>query len=215
MANGKVITGYSKPYVALYNSNNGNPTYSNGMPLARGVSVNLSAESGDGVNFYADNVVAESVGGVFTGATVTFVVDGLKDAARKLIMGLPDASQVNGIDVYDYDDRQQIPNVGVGFIVRYMEQGITTYSPVVFTKAAFSVDGLEAATQEESVDFQTTELEATVMRDDSANHIWRRIAVDQATEAEAENVIKAMLGITTENAENNGGNSEENSAEGA
>ena len=202
MANGKVITGYSKPYVALYNSNDGDITYSDGMPLARGVSVNVSAESGDGVNFYADNVTAESVGGVFTGATVTLVVDGLKAAARTLIMGLPEPSTIDvggeSVNVYDYDDRQTIPNVGIGFIIRRMENGVTTYMPVVLTKCAFGVDGLEAATQEDSIDFQTTELEATVMRDDSANHLWRRIGEDQATEAEAENVIKTLLNIDIE-----------------
>ena len=69
MANGKVVTGFSKPYVALYDSNNGSPLYTSGMALARGVSASLSTESGDGVNFYADNITAESTGGIFTGAT--------------------------------------------------------------------------------------------------------------------------------------------------
>lgn len=199
MANGKVITGYSKPYVALYNANEGSPTYSGGMPLARGVDVSVEAETGDAVNFYADNVMAESVGGVFTGATITMTVDGLKDAARKLIMGLPNAESMTvgseTVQVYKYDDRQQIPNVGIGFIIRYMEQGVTTYQPVVFTKASFSVDGIEAATQEEEVEFQTTELEAALMRDDSANHVWRIVAADQTTEAAAENIIKGILNV--------------------
>lgn len=201
MANGKVITGYSKPYVALYNANNGSPTYSGGMPLARGVDVSVEAETGDAVNFYADNVMAESVGGVFTGATITMTVDGLKDAARKLIMGLPDAESMtiggSSVQVYKYDDRQQIPNVGIGFVIRYMEQGVTTYQPVVFTKASFSVDGIEAATQEEEIEFQTTELEAALMRDDSANHVWRIIAADQTTEQAAENIVRGLLNITT------------------
>lgn len=200
MANGKVITGYSKPYVALYNPNNGSPTYSSGMPLARGVDVSVESETGDATNFYADNVLAESVGGVFTGASITMTVDGLKDAARKLIMGLPDPTSVtvgqNTVDVYEYDDRQVIPNVGIGFIIRYMESGVTTYQPVVFTKASFAVDGIDAATQEEEVEFQTTELTASLMRDDSANHVWRRIGVDQTTEAAAEDVVKALLNIS-------------------
>lgn len=200
MANGKVITGYSKPYVALYAANNGSPTYSGGIPLARGVDVSVEAETGDSVNFYADNVLAESVGGVFTGATITMTVDGLKDAARRLIMGLPEPTSLtvgsNTVDVFEYDDRQNIPYVGIGFIIRYMEQGVTTYQPVVFTKAAFSVDGIEAATQEEEVEFQTTELEASLLRDDSTNHIWKRIAADQTTEAAAEAVIRTMLNIT-------------------
>ncbi len=200
MANGKVITGYSKPYVALYNYNGGAITYSSGMPLARGVDVAVEAESGDGVNFYADNVVAESVGGVFTGATITMTIDGLKAPARKLIMGLPTAEQItvgqNTYDVVKYDDRQQIPYVAIGFVVRYMENGNTTYTAVVFKKAAFNVDGLDAATQEEEIEFQTTELEATLMRDDSQYHEWKNLVEELPSEEEAENVIKALLNIT-------------------
>lgn len=199
MANGKVITGYSKPFVALYNNNEGTITYSSGMPLARGVDVSVEAETGDAVNFYADNVMAESVGGVFTGATITMTVDGLKDAARKLIMGLPSAEPLtvgsDSVDIYTYDDRQNIPNVGIGFVIRYMESGVTTYQPVVFTKASFSVDGLDAATQEEEIEFQTTELEASLMRDDSEHHAWRKIGAEQTTEAAAVNVVKALLNI--------------------
>ena len=201
MANGKVITGYSKPYVAIYAANNGSPTYSSGMPLARGVSVSVETETGESVNFYADNVIAESVGGVFTGATLNLVVDGLKDDARKLIMGLPTATSqtINGasVSILEYDQRQSIPYVGIGFIVRYMESGVTTYSPVIFPKAVFAVDGLSANTQEESIDFQTQELSATVMHDDSANHRWKRIAADQTTEQAAENIIRSLLGIAT------------------
>lgn len=200
MANGKVITGYSKPYVALYASNSGSPTYSSGQILARGVDVSVEAETGDSTNFYADNVIAESVGGVFTGATITMTVDGLKDQARKLIMGLPEPTSLtvgsNTVNVYEYDDRQVIPYVGIGFVVRYMEEGVTSYQPVVFTKAAFDVDGLEAATQEETIEYQTQELSATLMRDDSTNHRWRRVGEEQTTEAEAEAVIKAILNIT-------------------
>lgn len=199
MANGKVITGYSKPFVALYNNNEGTIAYSSGMPLARGVDVSVEAETGDAVNFYADNVMAESVGGVFTGATITMTVDGLKDAARKLIMGLPNAEPLtvgsDSVDIYTYDDRQNIPNVGIGFVVRYMESGVTSYQPVVFTKASFSVDGLDAATQEEEIEFQTTELEAALMRDDSEHHAWRKIGAEQTTETAAVNVVKALLNI--------------------
>ena len=201
MANGKVITGYSKPYVALYNANEGSPTYTSGMPLARGVSAQVESTTGDAVNFYADNVIAESAGGVFTGATLTLVVDGLKDDARKLIMGLPTPTEetINGqtVDVYEYDDRQVIPYVGVGFIIRWMEQGVTTYQPVVFTKGTFAVDGLSAQTQEENIQFQTSELTCTIMRDDSEHHRWRRIVADQTSELEAENILRGLLGIST------------------
>lgn len=197
MANGRVITGYSKPYVALYAAEGGTVTYTSGQYLARGVSVSLDVETGDSQNFYADNVLAESASGVFSSGTATLTVDGLKDAARKLIMGLPAETTVevsgSSVKVQDYDDRQAIPYVGIGFVIRYMENGATSYVPYVLTKAIFSEDGLEANTQEESIEFQTTELTATLMRDDSTNHMWRRIGEAQTTEAAAEAVIQALL----------------------
>lgn len=197
MANGRVITGYSKPYVALYTNNGGTITYSSGMALARGVDINVSVDTNDASKFYADNVLAEEAGNLFTSGSVTATVDGLKDAARKLVMGLPTATTVtvgtSTVDVYEYDDRQQIPYVGFGFVVRVMEDNVTSYVPFVFPKIQFAEDGLEASTQEESIDFQTSELTASIMRDDSTYHRWKRIGEEQATEALAEAVVQALL----------------------
>ena len=197
MANGRVITGYSKPYVAVYTNNSGTITYSSGMALARGVDINVSVDTNDASKFYADNVLAEEAGNLFTSGSVTATVDGLKDAARKLIMGLPTATSVtvgtSTVDVLEYDDRQQIPYVGFGFVVRVMEDNVTSYVPFVFPKIQFAEDGLEAATQEESIDFQTSELTASIMRDDSTYHCWKKIGEEQTTEALAEAVVKALL----------------------
>jgi hypothetical protein len=66
---------------------------------------------------------------------------------------------------------------------------------VLFTKCQFNEDGLAAETQGENIEFQTEELTAAVLRDDSTNHTWRRLAADQETEAAAEAVLKAMLNI--------------------
>lgn len=197
MANGRVITGYSMPKVAVYSYEGSAVTYTGLMALARGVSVSMDVETSDSSDFYADNVLAESAGGRFTGGTVTLTVDGLKDAARKAIQGLPTETNLTvgseQVKVLEYDDRQAAPYVGVGFVVRYMENGITSYVPVVLTKCVFDVDTIEAETQSETIDFQTTELTATIARDDSANHTWRRIGEAQTTEAKAVAVIDAML----------------------
>lgn len=197
MAAGRVLTGFSMPYVATYSASGSTITYTGASQLARGVSVAIAIESGDGSTFYADNVAAEGTGGVFTGGTVTLTVDGLKDAARKLIEGLANPTEVtvgsDTVDVYSYDTDQVIPYVGIGFVARYMENGVTTYVPVVLTKCQFDVDGMEAATQAESVEFQTQELTATIMRDDSTKHCWRKIAEAQETETAAVAVITALL----------------------
>lgn len=197
MASGRVITGYSKPKVALYSATGNTVTYSEVQDLARGVDVSIEPETADSNDFYADNVLAETASGQFSGGTLTMNVDGLKDAARKLIMGLPTATEVTvgseTVDVYDYDNRQVIPYVGVGFVVRYMEDGVTSYMPVVLPKVQFAVEGLEAATQEDEIDWQTQELTASIMRDDTVDQKWRRVAAAQTTEAKAVAVIEALL----------------------
>lgn len=202
MANGKVLTGFSMPWVALYANSSGTISYSGGIPLARGVSVSMSVEASSDNDFYADNVLAETDNQGFSSGTVTLTVDGLKDAARKLIMGLTATKSVTvGTDstvVFDqYDDTQAIPYVGVGFIARYMEDGVTTYVPYILNKVKFNPDGLDAETQGEEIDWQTQELEGTIMRDDSANHAWKLIGAAQTTEDAAYNAIKAVLTAAT------------------
>ena len=193
MAAGKVCTGFSKPYVALYSATGGTVTYSSGQLLARGVSVSVSADTGDDNNFYADNIIAETESGVFTSGEVTLTVDGLLAAAEKLIMGLPTA----GADGFTpYDDDQVIPDVGIGFIARYMSAGVTTYTPVILPRCAFSFPGIDAATQEENIDWQTRDLTAKIKRAEDAKRTWRKVGGDEATEAAAEAAIKTAFGIT-------------------
>lgn len=197
MANGKVITGYSMPFVALYAAANGVVTYSGGIPLARGVDVSLSVEGGGDNDFYADNVKAESDTQTFSSGTLSLTVDGLKAAARKLISGVKttrkEGSGDTAISFDVYDDKQEMPYVGVGFVVRYMEDGVTTYAPIIIKKVKFSPEGLDAATQEENIDWQTTKLEASIMRDDTANHEWKLVGEDQTTEEAAVAAYKLVL----------------------
>lgn len=197
MANGRVITGFSHPYVAKYatTEQTGNIVlaYSDGQILARGVSASLSTESSDDNKFYADNIIAETAAGSFGSGELTLTVDGLLDAASRLILGLPAA---DGDGWTHYGDSMDIPYVGVGFIVRYMSGGSTTYVPVVLHKCKFAVPNIDAATQEEDIDFQTQELTATVLRDDTANHEWRVVGTAVTTEALADNAIKSYLNIS-------------------
>ena len=189
---GKVITGFSKPYVALYSASGTTVSYSDGQLLARGVSVTASPESSEANNFYADNIIAESLAGQFTGGQVTLTVDGLLQDAEKLIQGLPAADE-NGF--VHYNDSQQKPFVGIGFVVRYMSDNVTYYTPVVFNKGTFNQIEQAAETQGEEVEFQTTELVFNIMKDDSALHDWRLVGGELTTELAAENAIRTVFGI--------------------
>lgn len=190
MANGRVCTGFSSPYVATYVNTNGTITYTDGMELARGVSVELDVESGDDNNFYADNVVAESSAGEFVSGTITLTVDGVKDDARTFILGLP-AADDNGF--VHYGDSASAPYVGIGFIARYMESGTTTYVPTIITKAKFNQPKKNAATQEDTIEWQTEELTAGVFRDDSDNRDWKLEGGEYSTEALAIAAMQTIL----------------------
>lgn len=192
-AKGRVVTGFSKPYVAKYSNVGTTISYSDGMQLARGVDVNISPESSDDNKFYADNIAAESASGQFTGGSVDITVDGLFTAAEKLIMGLPSADTDGWIA---YGNNQQVPYVGIGFIVRYMSDGVTSYVPFVLPKVIFDAIPTEAATQEDEIDWQTQSLTAQINRDDSANNVWKYIGTDYASESLAEAALCEKLGIT-------------------
>lgn len=193
MAAGRVMTGFSLPYVALYTANGGTVTYSRGQRLARGVQVSIEAEAEDDNIFYADNISAESAPGIFTSGTATFTVDGLKLAAEQLIMGIPEADAQGFIH---YGENLTIPYVGVGFVCRYMEDGVTSYVPYILTKCRFVTPGVDAQTATETIEWQTQEITATLLRDDTANHDWKLVGSEQTTEALAEAKIKAIFNIT-------------------
>ena len=193
MAAGKVCTGFSNPYVALYSAQSGTITYSSGQQLARGVSVSASADQADDNNFYADNVIAETSAGVFTSGELTLTVDGLFQTAEKLIMGLPTASTSGLIP---YDDDQAIPDVGIGFVARYMSGGVTTYTPYIFPRAAFQFPAIDAATQEESIDWQTRDLTATIKRAEDTKRTWKYVGGEATSEADAVTIIKNFLNIS-------------------
>ena len=189
---GRVCTGFSKPYVAIYSNVGTAVTYSSGKLLARGVSVNLQPESSEDNNFYADNIVAESGAGEFIGGTVELEVDGLFKETEDLIFGAPTADA----DGWTADgDGNTVPYCGAGFIVRWMSEGVTTYQPVVLPKVKFAIPEEERATQEDEIEWQTTTLSAALMRDDTASHNWRYRGSSFATEALAEAALKDFFGI--------------------
>ena len=200
MSYGKVCTGFSRPYVAKYNNAGGTVTYTEGMRLARGVSVSINPEASDDNNFYADNVIAESENGRFTGGTLGLTVDGLYQDAERFVFGLPAPEEVaygesKKVNILKYGDNAEPPYVGVGVIVEYRSEGMTTYVPVILTKVKFKTSGTEAKTREDTTNWQTQELEGTMCRDDTANHTWKWVADEQATEDAAAEIIEGLFGV--------------------
>lgn len=200
MAAGRVGIGVSNVYVAKYTNTNGSTSYSNGVRLGRLVDVSFSLDDAGDNTFFADNVAAETAGAVFSGGTMDIEIDGLLEANEKFIYGLEDraAVEAGGESVAMYGDgaNSTPPYVGIGFIVSEMEDGVTSYKPVIIMKARFQKSVRDAHTMDGDIDWQTQTLTANLHRDDTANHDWRQFGANCETLATAEAVIKSVLGIS-------------------
>ena len=194
MAAGKVITGFSNPYVAWMQDGENAWSLSGGRKLARGVSVSVDIDSPGDDNFSADNAYAEHSKNTFSSGTLTLVVDGMLELTERFLIG--QAKKDDGWVCYD--DRQKSDYfIAVGFIVRYKSDGVDTFVPMVFPKCKFNPIPTSAATQEENIEFQTQELTAKIYRiKGSPKHPWKYVGDEETTEAEAEAALKTKLGIT-------------------
>lgn len=193
--------GLSKPYYAIYAEAGGVVSYSDGAVMGKATEANISIETSEDNNLYGDNGLAET-DRRFANGTLTLSTTDLSQEVSKAILGLTEQA-ITGIDgVTDtsvkelvYDDTQVTPYLGVGFIIKKKVNGVYKWRGVVLPKVMFSVPEDAATTQGESIEWQTPELTGTIMRDDSATHVWKKEATF-TTEAQAEAYIKNRLSIT-------------------
>lgn len=193
--------GLSKPYYGIYSVSGTTVSYADGAVMGKATEANIEIDTTEDNNLYGDNAIAETDRS-FAGGTLTLSTTDLSQEVSKAILGLKE-NAITGIDgVTDtsvkeliYDEEQATPYLGVGFIIKKKVDGVYRWRAVVLTKVMFSIPADAATTQGESIEWQTPELSATIMRDDSATHIWKREATF-TTEVQAEAYIKARLGIT-------------------
>lgn len=195
------IIGVSKPYVAKYSNADGTVSYSGGQILDKMTEIDVSINSAEDNNFYADNSIAESDSS-FSGGSVTVNTADLGPEATALVLGITpvpiaDISGVTDEDVNEliFDDDQRSPYLGFGCIIKKRVSNVDQWRAIILTKIMFAVPNDAATTQGETIEWQTPQLTGNIMRDDSAKHAWKREATF-TTEAQAEAYIKARLGIT-------------------
>lgn len=189
--------GLSKPYFAIYNENNGAPTYSGGGTIGKYTEFSLELDDAEANILYADNGPAES-DNQFTGGTANVTTDDLRPEPMMAVLGLK-AEQIDdaeGAQWIVFDDDQAIPYIGLGGVVKKKVNNTTMWQAFILTKVQFANPGLDAVTQGETIEWQTPSLSATVMRDDGPKHRWFMLSTFFQTEADAEAAIKAYLNIT-------------------
>ena len=193
--------GLSKPYFSIYSNEDNTVVYSDGGVLGKATEANITINATDDNNLYADNSIAETER-TFSDGTLTISTDDLSDEVATAILGLTANSVgsidgVTDIDVKEliYDDNQKTPYVGIGFIVKKKHNGVYKWRGIILNKVMFSVPNDAATTQGESIEWQVPSLTATILRDDTVNHAWKREATF-TTEAQAEAYIKNRLSIS-------------------
>lgn len=193
------VVGLSKPYIAKYSNTGTTVTYTQPTLIGKAITMSLSLNSGSENILYADNAPAES-DNQFSGGSLTIGTDNLSAEAMLSIFGTKEeAIDADGVSTSDakwlvHDDDQIIPYVGFAGIIMKKVGGLTKYVAVVYNKVQFQNLNDSATTKGETIEWQTPELTATLMRSDNVKHEWKRITTDLDTEAEAEAAILAFFG---------------------
>ena len=183
--------GLSQPYYAKYSETSGVVTYSDVTKLGKATEVDLSLDNKDPEKLYADNGPAESLN-LFSGATVTLGIDELSLEVAADILGMTAPSGTGGIT---FAADAVAPYVGLGFIVKKVYEGEVKYRVIVLYKCQFKPVDFSISTQGETVEFQTPELEAEVLKDDTATPKWQ-FWQDFNSESAALTALKTALGYT-------------------
>lgn len=195
------MIGVSRPVYALYNVDGNTVTYSDGGILGKATSVDVTINTSEDNNLYADNGIAETDRS-FTDGTLTVGTDDLSQEVSRAILGAKEQEITNedmegvgeGAKELIFGDDMTYPYLGVGFIVKGQKQNKPYWRGVVLPKVMFSVPGDSVTTQGETIEWQTPELTATILRDDTDEHAWKREA-RFSTEALAAAYLMKRLNI--------------------
>lgn len=169
--------------------------------------MDVSIEDSEDNELYGDGVIV-AVDRKFAGGKLTVGTTEMDDATVAAMLGVKQASITGISGVTDtsvkeliYDDDIDTPYVGYGFIIEGNVDdaedptGDPYYRAVVFAKIMFSLPSSSLETREKDINWQTPELTGKILRDDSADHVWKREATF-TTKAQALAYLKARLNIT-------------------
>lgn len=195
--------GVSKPKYAIYNYNptTKKVTYTDGGSAGKATQVDVTINTSEDNNLYADNGIAET-DRQFTDGTLTEGTDDLSQEVSKVMLGAKeiDLEEIpgitdTGVKELVFDDDMSTPYLGRGIIIKKQINNVVMWRAVMFTKTMANIPDDAATTQGESIEWQTPSIVSAILRDDSEKHTWKREATF-TTEAQAEAYLDYRLGIT-------------------
>ena len=160
---------YSKATIA-----NGVVTgYAGVQTMGKAISASFEPNTPDDNPLYANNAVAENDSSGASGGTLTLTLDRLTQEAAADLYGLTvedvevtvgdkPGTQVEGTAL-KYTGNEQSAPVGVAFIRQNQVDGVRNHEVILYRRSTFSMPADSAQTMGESIEWQTPEIEGTVM----------------------------------------------------
>ena len=192
--------GLSKPYIATYVHTNGTVTYSARAMLGKYTEIDMSLDSADENILYADNGPAET-DSQFSGGTVTVTTDDLRADVFKTVFGLVEEA-ITGVTSGSpkwmvFNDSQASPYFALAGVIKKKVDGAYKWQAFVLEKVKFRNPDLSVTTQGDTIEWQTPELEAMILRSDASGHPWYRLSTELDSEEDAAAAIEGYLTVTT------------------
>lgn len=195
--------GLSKPYIATYANNNGTVTYTARAMLGKYTEIDMSLDSADENILYADNGPAET-DSQFSGGTVTVTTDDLRADVFKTVFGLVEEAIATTMATTTptpkwmvFNDSQASPYFALAGVIKKKVDGAYKWQAFVLEKVKFRNPDLSVTTQGDTIEWQTPELEAMILRSDASGHPWYRLSTELDSEEDAAAAIEDYLTVTT------------------
>lgn len=186
--------GLSKPIIAPYNVEGSKVSYGAAMVIGKATKLEMELEGQEENILYGDNGPAESAND-FGGGNITLGTTELSPEDIVAVLGAVKET-LGEVSWIVFNDEQKTPYVGFGAIAKKQINGATKWVAIIYPKIQFQNFGEALVTQGETIEWQTPEIKATLMRDDTAKHEWRRISDPLDTEEAAEAAIYAFFNKT-------------------
>lgn len=181
-------------------------TYGSGAVTARMSEYKLDVEVEEDNNCYLDNQIAETAPGRMKSATLTVNTGEFTTEMSKILLAAKEITETVGskeVKGIAYDDDMRSPAVGSGLIEEHIFHGKYFYRAFLFPKTTYQIPAGAATTRGESIDWQTQELTATIMRSDeketkgtpALHHPWQKYW-DCETESQAMDLLKQVLNVS-------------------
>ena len=151
--------------------------YAGVQQMGKAISASFEQNEGDNNPLYANNAIAENNASSGSGGTLTLTLDKLTQSAFADLYGL--TSKTSAVTVgteavtgtgFDIDGTEQAAPVGVAFIKWHQESDSRNkHEVILFRNVTFKMPNIDGQTMADTIEWQTPEIEGTVVGADGTN----------------------------------------------